>query len=159
MLENVISDEKDNSRKVDLIYMLAALEKMQEKSNEARRHLETVLQHQAPAADAEGQMRHALLLKRIGDCYYGERKYSDALTSYNSALIISSALPTNSRILADLYESAMGILIIEKRYVEAQGYSEKFLSVATERAQSGLWDDAGRFVLGTIAKRLTCIAI
>ncbi|MBA3994311.1 MAG: hypothetical protein C0469_12355 [Cyanobacteria bacterium DS2.3.42] len=143
MLENVISDEKDNSRRIDLIYMLAALEKMQEKSNEARRHLETVLQHQPPAVDSQGQLRHALLLKRIGDCYYGERKYSDALTSYNSALIISSALPTNSRILADLYESAMGILIIEKRYTEAQAYSEKFLAVAAERAQSGLWDDAG----------------
>lgn len=143
MLESVISGEKDNSRKVDLIYMLAALEKMQEKSNEARRHLETVLHHQPPAIDNDGQMRHALLLKRIGDCYYGERKYKDALASYNSALIISAALPTNSRILADLYESAMGILIIEKRYVDAQSYAEKFLAVATERAQSGLWDDAG----------------
>ncbi len=143
MLERIISGEKDKSRKVDLYYMLAALEKMQEKSNEARRHLEMVLQHQPPATDAEGQIRHALLHKRIGDCYYGERKYKDALVSYNAALIISSALPTNSRILADIYESAMGILIIEKRYIEAQSYAEKFLAVARERAKSGLWDDAG----------------
>lgn len=143
MLESVISDEKNNAKKIDLFYMLAALEKMQEKSNEARRHLETVLHHQPPAIDSAGQLRHALLLKRIGDCYYGERKYEDALASYNSALIISAALPTSSRILADLYESAMGILIIEKRYSEAQGYAEKFLSVARERAKSGLWDDAG----------------
>lgn len=143
LLERIISGEKDNLRKVDLYYMLAALEKMQEKSNEARRHLEMVLQHQPPAIDAEGQIRHALLHKRIGDCYYGERKYKDALVSYNAALIISSALPSNSRILADIYESAMGILIIEKRYAEAQSYAEKFLTVATERAKSGLWDDAG----------------
>lgn len=143
MLERVISDEKNNARKIDLYYMLAALEKMQEKSNEARRHLETVLHHQPPAIDSAGQLRHALLLKRIGDCYYGERKYKDALASYNAALIISAALPTSSRILADLYESAMGILIIEKRYSDAQGYAEKFLAVARERAKSGLWDDAG----------------
>lgn len=143
MLERIISDEKDNAKKVDLYYMLAALEKMQEKSSEARRHLEMVLHHQPPAIDSAGQLRHALLLKRIGDCYYGERKYKDALTSYNSALIISAALPTSSRILADLYESAMGILIIEKQYAEAQSYAEKFLAVARERAKSGLWDDAG----------------
>lgn len=143
MLEKVISDEKDNAKKVDLYYMLAALEKMQEKSSEARRHLEMVLHHQPPAIDSAGQLRHALLLKRIGDCYYSERKYHDALASYNAALIISAALPTSSRILADLYESAMGILIIEKRYSDAQGYGEKFLTVARERAKSGLWDDAG----------------
>ncbi|HNB23671.1 MAG TPA: alpha/beta fold hydrolase, partial [Candidatus Melainabacteria bacterium] len=143
MLEKVISAEKDNAKKIDLYYMLAALEKMQEKSGEARRHLEMVLHHQPPAIDSAGQLRHALLLKRIGDCYYGERKYHDALASYNAALIISAALPTGSRILADLYESAMGILMIEKRYSDAQGYGEKFLAVARERANSGLWDDAG----------------
>ncbi len=143
MLENVIEDEKDESRKVDLYYMLAALEKMQEKCKEARLHLEMVLHQQPPATDAQGQLRHALLLKRIGDCYYGERKYKDSLTSYNAALMISAALPGNSRILADLYESAMGVLIIEKRYQDAKSYAEKFLAVATQRAQSGLWDDAG----------------
>lgn len=142
-LELIISQEKDKSRKVDMYYMLAALEKMQEKSGEARRHLEMVLQHEPPALGAVGQMRHALLLKRIGDCYYGERKYHDALANYNAALIISSALPGNSRILADLYEAAMGILMIDKRYTDAQSYGEKLLTVATERAKSGLWDDAG----------------
>ncbi len=143
MLERVVSKEQNDSRKNDLCYMLAALEKMQEKSNEARKHLEQVLHHQPPAKDAEGQMRHALLLKRIGDCYYGERKFKDALASYNAALMISAAQPSSSRILADLYESAMGILIIEKRYDEAQHYGEKLLAVTTERAKSGLWDDYG----------------
>lgn len=143
MLEREINQEKDKEKKIGLFYMLAALEKMQEKSSEARRHLEVVLHHQPPAIDSTGQLRHALLLKRIGDCYYGERKYGDALASYNAALIISSALPIGSRILADLYESAMGILIIEKRYTDAQSYAEKFLAVAKERAKSGLWDDAG----------------
>ncbi len=142
-LELIISQEKDMSRKVDMYYMLAALEKMQEKSSDARRHLEIVLQHEPPALGTNGQLRHALLLKRIGDCYYGERKYHDALANYNAALIISSALPGNSRILADLYEAAMGILMIDKRYTDAQSYAEKLLTVTTERAKSGLWDDAG----------------
>ena len=142
-LELIISQEKDVSRKVDMYYMLAALEKMQEKSGDARRHLEMVLQHEPPALGTAGQLRHALLLKRIGDCYYGERKYHDALANYNAALIISSALPGNSRILADLYEAAMGILMIDKRYTDAQSYAEKLLAVTTERAKSGLWDDAG----------------
>ncbi|MCC6976785.1 MAG: alpha/beta fold hydrolase [Candidatus Melainabacteria bacterium] len=142
-LELIISHEKNVSRKVDMYYMLAALEKMQEKSGDARRHLETVLHHEPPAIGTAGQLRHALLLKRIGDCYYGERKYHDALANYNAALIISSALPGNSRILADLYESAMGILMVEKRYTDAQSYAEKLLSVTAERAKSGLWDDAG----------------
>jgi len=143
MLDGIISKEKDKSRKVDMYYMLAALEKMQEKSGDARRHLEMVLNHQPPALGTVGQLQHALLLKRIGDCYYGERKFKDALANYNAALIISSALPGNSRILADLYESAMGILLIEKRYSDAQSYGEKLLAVTSERAKSGLWDDAG----------------
>lgn len=142
-LKRIINSEKNHERKVDLYYMLAAIEKMQEKSGEARRHLEVVLDHQPPAIDSAGQMRHALLLKRIGDCYYGERKYKDALANYNAALIISSALPGNSRVLADLYESAMGILIVDKRYPEAETYGKKLLAVTTKRAKSGLWDDAG----------------
>lgn len=142
-LSEEIHDEKDKFRKRDLNYMLAAVLKMEENSSSARKHLQIVLNDEPPANDPQKQLHHALLLKRIGDCYYGERQFKDALASYNAALMISQALPNSSRILADLLESAMGILVFEKRYKEAEGYGLKLLTVTTERAKSGLWDDAG----------------
>lgn len=142
-LEQEIKGERDKNRKRDLTYMLAAVLKMEENSSAARKKLQIVLNDAPPANDPQKQLHHALLLKRIGDCYYGERQYKDALASYNAALMISQALPNSSRILADLLESAMGILVFEKRFKEAEGYGLKLLTVTTERAKSGLWDDAG----------------
>ncbi|MBC7997498.1 MAG: hypothetical protein IAF58_06130, partial [Leptolyngbya sp.] len=92
-LSEEIHDEKDKFRKRDLNYMLAAVLKMEENSTSARKHLQIVLNDEPPANDPQKQLHHALLLKRIGDCYYGERKFKDALASYNAALLISQALP------------------------------------------------------------------
>ncbi len=143
LVTKAIKQKKKTSQLSNLCYLRAALERIDGDNSHAAQDLERVLADLAPAKSIEDHLHRALLLKRIGDCYYGDRDLKPAITNYKAALEQCSVLPANSRLTATLLESIMGALILQKQYAEAESYGKRLLDITTVRATSGRFDDLG----------------
>lgn len=143
LLVDALKAEKDKTKHLDLTYLLAVVEKMSDDNDSAVKHLREVATNQPPATTPDAHFRRALLLRRLGDCYYLERDYKQALSSYNDALAECAGLPKESPVTANIIESMMGALLHEKRLGEAETYAKRLVVSSAERAKSGRFEDIG----------------
>jgi alpha-beta hydrolase superfamily lysophospholipase len=125
----------------DVFYLLALTEFNDGDLKAAAADLQRVLDMPAiPPRDARSQ---ALLLRRIGDCYFDLRDFAKARSNYQSALTSAASLSAADALLAKLNESMLACFEAEKNYDQAVPYAHKLLEVAKKRAESGRLDDKG----------------
>lgn len=140
-LRDAIKQTKDTEKLGNLNYMLAAVEVMDEDFGDAVGHLKGVLKSQPAAKTETEHLNRALILKRIGDCYWGQRNTKQALGNYQNALSECSSLPKDNVLIAPLLEAITGTYVYDKDYTEAEKYAKQLLVETEERAKSGRLED------------------
>ncbi len=144
IVKQAIKTEKIESRKIDLIYLLSAVERMESNYKDALANLNTVLKAQKEPKSQADYKDLALIEKRIGECYWGLRQSKNALPHFFAALAACEALPKDDQLTASILESITGIYTFEKNYADAEKYGVRNLQIATERAdKSKSLDDVG----------------
>lgn len=141
IVEAALKEEKDPSKRMSLIYMLAAVESMGEEHSAAINHLEQVLKSQKPPQNSDEHLQKALLLKRIGDCYWAQRSAKPALNNYLSALAECMFLPKDNPLISGLLESIVGTYVYDKDYDNGETYVKRLLEETNQRAVSGRLED------------------
>jgi acylglycerol lipase len=143
LVESAVKQEKNPAKRLNLTYLLSAIEYMDEDYDRAITHLQTVLDAQPAPKTPADHLNHILILKRIGDCYYGNRNVQPALSHYNAALLETAVLPADNNLTAPLLESITGTLVFGKKFAEAENTCKRLLDLASERAKSDSIEDVG----------------
>lgn len=135
LLESALSKETDPAKITALHYLLAASERMSDDYGGAISHLKEV-EKAEEAAKKYNHLQRTLLLRRLGDCYWGQRNAKLALSYYSAALIECANLPPNDRLQAALLEAITGTYVYDKNWVEAENFAKKNLQVTEARANA-----------------------
>jgi acylglycerol lipase len=142
-IEAAAKVEKDTAKRNNLIYMLSAIEYQEEKFDQAINHLQSVLNAQPAPKTVDDHLARALVLKRIGDCHYGNRNIPQALNSYKAAQAECFALPANNPLTPSILESVTGTYVFQKDYANAEVTAKQLLATTTEMAKSNHIEDIG----------------
>jgi alpha-beta hydrolase superfamily lysophospholipase len=121
--------------------MLAATESMCEDFSSAESHLQQLIDSSSKAKTAEEHMDSVLMRKRLGDCYWSERKSKQALSEYSAALVECATLPPGNPVTPSLLEAIAGTYEFMKDYQSAEKYAQQLLQIEQERAKSGQLED------------------
>lgn len=143
LIAPALKTEKDAAKRRDLTYMLAAAESMDGNYSSAETYLSDLLSSTPQAKTTDEHLDHVLLRKRLGDCYWAERKTKPALSEYSAALLECAALPPNNPVTPALLESITSMYEYSKDFENAERYAKQLLDLTEQTAKSGKLDDLG----------------
>lgn len=137
--------EKDRDREISLLYFLALLERWGDNIKKSIVHLhriETLLEKRSDV-----QLRSQMTLsRRLGDCYYDDRKLDAAIRYYNAALISANYLEDVDYLRQELLDSLAGCYIARGNFEKAAEHLEKLrvaLSAELLKRRTGSFGNAG----------------
>ena len=137
LVNDALAGVKDSEQQTNLLYLLSAVESLSGKPDAAIAHLQTVFKAQPVAKTEADHVKRALILKRIGDCYYASRNTKDALPNYLDALAECASLPPNHPLNAAILEAISGSYVYNNKFAEAEPFAKRQLDVMLERAKGG----------------------
>jgi alpha-beta hydrolase superfamily lysophospholipase len=143
LVQDALKTEKEQSKRIRLIYLLSAIQRMDEDYSKAIANLQQVLEAQPKPTTPEQHFNHVVILKRIGDCYYGQRKTQPALQFYKSALAELDAVSADAQLTVPLLEAIVGTQVYAKQYNEAEGTAKRLLEITGKRENSENLEDIG----------------
>lgn len=125
----------ETKEKIEILYLLALIERKESNWSPALKHLKMVEKtlKESGKPDLANQFEWH---KRIGECYYDQRKLNNAVTHYKSALICANYLKTGDDATLEVLDSLAGCFIHEKKYKEAIEYLERLNSILAERIKT-----------------------
>lgn len=137
----------------ELNYLLSVLDWKSQDYKEAAANLEVALAGR-DASDIRGR---ALILNRIGDCYYETRTLKKALEYYQKAIAEAGKLPESDNLSVAFYEDAVGTLMLLKDIEQAETCARKMVEIASRGKSNRVADEGARLwanlQLGTIYRR------
>lgn len=141
LVNDELHKEKDKQKQASLYYLLSAIERMDEDFKGAAEHLKIVMENMPSGTSKEAVLRRCMILKRLGDAWWGQRKANEALADYSAALAACAALPPDDALTASVLESITGTYVFLKNYQEAENFGNKLLKITSERAASNKLED------------------
>ncbi|MEZ4535636.1 MAG: alpha/beta fold hydrolase [Cyanobacteriota/Melainabacteria group bacterium] len=125
---------KDPNREISLLYFLALLERWEDSGKKAIGHLHRIETIQSKRSDA--QIRAQMTLsRRLGDCYYDDRKLDAAIRYYNAALISANYLNDADYLRQELLDCLAGCYIARGNYEKAVEHLEKLKELQSQDLQ------------------------
>lgn len=109
------------SERTELLYLLAAIQYQADQYPNALANLLEVEKMRGTSATARSS---ALLQRRIGSCYWGMRKSSEAISYYKKSLDIISKTNPPDPLVPLLLESITGSYVYAKDYKNAEEYGK-----------------------------------
>ena len=134
LLESALSKETNKDKQVELHYLLSACDRMNDDYAGAINNLKEVIKP-LETANKDNVLRHVLLLKRMGDCYWGTRNSKMALSNYSAALAECSGLRPDDPLFASLLESIVGTYVYDKNFQSAEAFGKRLVQVTEARAK------------------------
>jgi len=137
----------------ELNYLLSVLDWKSQDYKAAAANLGVALAGR-DASDVRGR---ALILNRIGDCYYETRTLKKALEYYQKAIAEAGKLPESDYLASAFYQDAVGTLMLLKDIEQAEAFACRMVEIASRRESNEVADDGARLwanlQLGTIYRR------
>ncbi len=132
--------KKDTHERNDLLILLSYIHLQLGDWSSAIRDLRKVDQ------TSQTTKERVVLQKRLADLYLKTGREADAISAYKEALSTCEELDCNNPVAVDILQPLIGSLLHNEKYIEAQPYAERLISICRERAHSkDLYDEASLF--------------
>lgn len=136
LLQHALKDKQPDGAESNLRYMLALAEFNSGDFKSAASDLQTLLGATSTLASSDAQ--HVVLLqKRLGDCYFGLRNFSQSLAAYKAAQAAAQLSSAGYDLKVRLNEAILACLKAQNKYAEALPVARQMLADAKANAASG----------------------